>query len=569
MARFRYRGRRRFGKRRFYRRKRYGRKQRIINASSRSRCRVKIRCSRFLQFQVTSTSHSSGGVLAINPYIEQNQESAILGSVPVPRYTSCVMHQIFQQYKKLYEEFKLDYMKVQIMGITPVGAAATLPGVTFTTAWDRRTSAGELGDPHYPTVEVLNESPSCQQTTAINNSVVKFKRMIRPSDLLEKLAWYPVDTRTDATAKLANATNVACSCLSFYGVNSTLPMSFAPTFFMVLTTPSSPAQGTTYDYKFRVEITYYVTFRNPRFGQSSSSGSKSMPQADGAAPMDGSDDDEGDDDASAPPGDFGNNPDLRHVRFDRDESDSGSDDDDDNNTRRDSEARDAGSDEEPTVSYGAATAAAATARLPREVDLTGSPELMPSKRPDVQDLELEEHYADMGIPERQRQHADRDQIEYEGAVFLNALEKEMDRGVGKDHHWAVPERLQPLFMVVRDWLARRNRLIEAGVSGDIATQQAYYDVKDRWPSNIPRGLAQRLANFFINRALLYRKNYDSDAVRYISPRGTFIRTMEDQISESLYQSLLRRQREEHYLPPALRRASATKVAPPPWKQRKR
>lgn len=553
MARFRFR-RRRFGRRRFYRRRRYGRKQRVINASSRSRCRVKVRAERFLEFQVVSGDFN-GGVLCINPLIEQNQNSAVVGAIPAPQFTSLINTRIFQYYKLLYEEFKLDYMKVNIMGITPVGATAQLEGITFTTCWDRRMIPMEFNDTNFPNPQYIVDSPSSQQITCINNSVIKFKRMIRPSDLLEKLAWYPVDTKR-GTLPMKGPMNVSCTALDFYvdgGLNN--PIAFCPAFFMVMNTPTTPGQGTTYQYKFRVEVTYYVTFRNPRFGQASTT-TRGLPPAPDAP----SDDDGGMDDGA------GNNDALRHVRFAPDDSD---DSDDDNFTRHDANETAASDEEPPQENAGAATAAAATAALPRDVDMTGEPVLLPSKRADVQDLELEEHYAELGIPERHRQHADRDQIEYEGAEFLNNLEREMDRGVGKEHHWAVPERLQPLFMVVRDWLARRDRLIQAGVSGDIATQQAYYDIKDRWPDNIPRGLAQRLANFFINRALLYRKNYDTDAVRYISPRGTFIRSMEDQISESLYASLLRSQREQHYLPPALRRPSSYKAAPPPWKQRKR
>ena len=356
MARFRFR-RRRFGRRRFYRRRRFGRKQRVINASSRSRCRVKVRAERFLEFQVVHGDYH-GGVLCINPFIEQSQESQIVGAIPAPRYTSLIETKIFRYYSRLYEEFKLDYMKVNIMGITPVGATAQLEGITFTTAWDRRMIPAEFNTAGYPSPTDISDSPSSQQVTCINNSVIKFKRMIRPSDLLEKIAWYPVDTKYGSLPMKGVTTNA--TALSFYvdaGVYQPIP--FCPAFYMVMNTPTTPGQGTTYQYKFRVEVTYYVTFRNPRFGQASVS-----TRADPRALPDAPDDDDGgmDDDA-------GNNDALRHVRFGPDDSDS--DDDnftrpDDNETLSDNESAAAVDELPPQENAGAATAAAATAALPRE-----------------------------------------------------------------------------------------------------------------------------------------------------------------------------------------------------------
>ena len=222
MARFRFR-RRRFGRRRFYRRRRFGRKQRVINASSRSRCRVKVRAERFLEFQVVHGDYH-GGVLCINPFIEQSQESQIVGAIPAPRYTSLIETKIFRYYSRLYEEFKLDYMKVNIMGITPVGATAQLEGITFTTAWDRRMIPAEFNTAGYPSPTDISDSPSSQQVTCINNSVIKFKRMIRPSDLLEKIAWYPVDTKYGSLPMKGVTTNA--TALSFYvdaGVYQPIP----------------------------------------------------------------------------------------------------------------------------------------------------------------------------------------------------------------------------------------------------------------------------------------------------------------------------------------------------------
>lgn len=540
MARFRFRRRR--GYRRGFRR-RFRRRARVINASSRSRVRLKVRNERFLQFQVIS-GNFTGGVLTVHPYIEQNAESDIVGCIPCPLGTSLVGNYIYKKYKELYEEFKVDYMKVSIQGITPVGAGQSQDSVTYHSAWDRRFVLDEFSAGKYPTDAHLIESPSSSTTTAINNSIVRFKRMIRPSDLLEKIAWQQTDSG-NWNVPLYGTTKT-CTALDAWACEIHANSAFAPCFMLNINIPNTPAAGTTFDYKFRITVTYYVTFRNPRFGQTYSTTAKEvLPGASRSQEIDPHPDDD------APLAGLRRDVDLLTAqRAAGDDSDSDSDDDDaPPRAPADDDAMDVDdadeyrrarvvipADEPPTeVLHMNQTLEGLRARrrAPSDPEEREMNELMAEVEADEEDtqrmLEKMEHREALLqrplLPQTPKNARVDPEYEESAADFFGKFIRKVDNNYGPQR-MVVPERFHPLFRAARGILQRRNQLAAAGVPEVEAMLQAYTDMKSGSTAVLPWNLAFRVANYFYNKATMDRGN-GSQGTRYITPSGSYLSTLSD------------------------------------------
>lgn len=163
---------------------------------------------------------------------------------------------LFDAYQHLYEEMKLIGMKVQICVTDQVGGA-TLPSLQIYTAWDRHHGAGEAAF----TPDECKNAASNNVATALNNNVAKLSRSIYASDLIEKATWF------DSTPAGVNpgASNAAWNTA---GAN---PNMFCPAFFMCFGSPALNAGSEVASVHFSVSVTYYVAFRNPRYGGSSNS----------------------------------------------------------------------------------------------------------------------------------------------------------------------------------------------------------------------------------------------------------------------------------------------------------
>ena len=176
---------------------------------------------------------------------------------------------LYQAYANLYEETKLIGMKVQL-AVTSVIGNATLPSLQIYTAWDRRKGRGEP----MPTADQIKAMATSNVATALNNNVAKITRSIYASDLMEKAQWH--DSSIDASYN-DEAWYTA-------GLN---PNFFCPAFYFCFCSPSLAASTTV---NYTISVTYYVAFRNPKYGGSSSA--KDLPTKDVNIPDD--DDDLGD-----------------------------------------------------------------------------------------------------------------------------------------------------------------------------------------------------------------------------------------------------------------------------------
>lgn len=248
---------RRYGRR--YRRRSYAR--RYINASSRSSIRVK--CVVTNSYQKTSGYGTTlGTVFSVNPF--DRYEESLQAS---PLYTN---------YCNLYEEVKMIGMKIAVNVITPVGGAS-LPSLEIYTMFDRRHGDGEPT----PTATEIKEAASMNVATALNNNVAKITRSIYASDLIEKAQWI------DSTQDILNGNrNLAWHTA---GLN---PNFFCPSFNMCFGSPSL-TQAAQANVSFSVSITYYVAFRNPKYGGSAASKDLPARSVTFAEPPDDGGDDEG------------------------------------------------------------------------------------------------------------------------------------------------------------------------------------------------------------------------------------------------------------------------------------
>lgn len=233
-----YRRRRRYyyGRRRFYRR---GYSRRYVNGSSRSAIRIKTNVTNTIN-KTSGYGTTLGAVYYVEPFgtgAESLKASSLYGA-----------------YCNLYEEVKLVGMKVNISVVTPVGGTA-LPSLQMYTAWDRRKGYGETAK----SADQIKNMAISAVSTALNNNIAKIQRSIYASDLIEKAQW--IDSEVDPADGYINIA---------WRTAAKNPNFFCPCFYMCFGSPTL-AQGSQANVSFSASITYYVAFRNPRYGGSGSS----------------------------------------------------------------------------------------------------------------------------------------------------------------------------------------------------------------------------------------------------------------------------------------------------------
>lgn len=225
--------------RRFY--KRYGRRsyaRRYVNGSTRSSIRMK---TAITNTQVWIAGHGPDGsgalIYAIEPYMKAQGD----------RPWSLAQSQLYRAYCNLYEEVKIIGMKVAMAIVSPVGGA-DIPSLQIYTAWDRKRGYTEPG---YTAGDIQNAATQTV-ATCINNNVAKISRSIWASDLMEKATW--IDTDMDADDYYIN------QAWKRANVN---PQMFHPAFWCFLNCPNLNA---THAVTVSISVTYYVAFRNPKYG---------------------------------------------------------------------------------------------------------------------------------------------------------------------------------------------------------------------------------------------------------------------------------------------------------------
>lgn len=288
MARRRYYRRRRL--RRYIRRYIRRRTKRSVNASSRTRIRLKVP----VQFAFSVTIGTAGPlstVASFNPWITHIPYS---GETPADRtklIAGAAHSELFNTYCTLYDSVKLEGCKFNFAITSQIGGVgADFNSLQVYSAWDRCFGPAELYS-NYPTAQQLTAMSSYSSSTAINNSVAKLSRSCWASDLFEKAKFVDTDRTsmvagTSATVRthvnqFLNTTtfgiNTATDQSSLYlmdafaggGFDSNYDKKktlsfFSPTLYLAVAASSTPDSNKTVS--FVGTAMYYFTFRNPKFG---------------------------------------------------------------------------------------------------------------------------------------------------------------------------------------------------------------------------------------------------------------------------------------------------------------
>lgn len=260
--------------RKYYRRYR---SRRFVNGSSRSSVRLKVPV--MATFNLTRAANTHGTSFArfcpFAAYGGGYSSQSALGS------------ELYRIYCDLYDEVKCIGMKVKVNVCNQIGGT-DIPSLEIYTALDRRYGNGEPN----VTFDNVRKFSTFSMATAVNNSVAKIERSCYASDLMEKAQWHDcsLTVTKDAQGVVTAASDPA------YVAAGNNPNFFVPCFFLGFDVPTTTTSTTI---NFTTEVNYYFSFRNPKFGGSSSSAAKvSVDRLDG--PILPSLDDDGDmDDAAA------------------------------------------------------------------------------------------------------------------------------------------------------------------------------------------------------------------------------------------------------------------------------
>lgn len=220
--------------RRFYRRYRRG-GRRFANGSSKSTIRVKIPTT--TTFTLSTSSAGTVKTLPFCPFVNSASEGSALASP------------LYRLYTQLYDEVKCIGGRITIAIGTPIGTS-TVPSLTIITAWDRRLGRGALEKPSFNELENYS---SQKKAVAVNNSIAKLIRSCYASDLMEKAQWHDC-TLSSPSAGLYQDD-------AFTDANNN-PNFFNPGMWLGASISNSTAQTIT----FQCDVTWYFTFRNPKYG---------------------------------------------------------------------------------------------------------------------------------------------------------------------------------------------------------------------------------------------------------------------------------------------------------------
>lgn len=242
-------------------RRRYGYSRRFANGSSTSSVRIKVPVNDIY----LKTGPSTGDVNTIAPFVTacpfQNC-GPTFASRAAP--SSAVGSPIYQRYTALYDEVKCIGVKARIAILTPIGGAE-VPALEVVTAWDRRLQGKDLDSAYAPSFDELKTYPTQKTYLAVNNSVSKFTRSCYAHDLIEKAQWHDSSyTQTTTTSIVDDTWNGNPTNINF----------FCPGLWIAFRCPSITTQ---LSIRYSCDITYYFSFRNPKYGASAqASSSKSI-----------------------------------------------------------------------------------------------------------------------------------------------------------------------------------------------------------------------------------------------------------------------------------------------------
>ena len=166
---------------------------------------------------------------------------------------------MYRAYTGLYDQVKCDGVVSRISLVTAIGASG-LPAVQVVSAYDRLGNKNEVRNLVRLATGDLFDYSSASIVSAINNSVAKTSRSCWASDIQERTVFHDCDVGAGANSATVDVD---------FNSNASKVGYFSPLLLLGLRLAAAPQSDIVV--QVLIEQTYYFTFRNPKYGGSSTS----------------------------------------------------------------------------------------------------------------------------------------------------------------------------------------------------------------------------------------------------------------------------------------------------------
>lgn len=243
---------RRYGSYSRYRRRRYGTSS---TASNRGRIRVRVPVQKVISCPVASGDYDSK-IITSHPWYQSSDADISTSPYGV---CSAVTSPLYRAYTGLYDQVKCDGVVSRISLVTAIGASG-LPAVQVVSAYDRLGNKNEVRNVDLVTTSDLFDYSSASIVSAINNSVAKTSRSCWASDIQERTVFHDCNVGAGASSATVDVD---------FNSNASKVGYFSPLLLLGLRLAAAPQSDIIV--QVLIEQTYYFTFRNPKYGGSSTS----------------------------------------------------------------------------------------------------------------------------------------------------------------------------------------------------------------------------------------------------------------------------------------------------------
>lgn len=183
---------------------------------------------------------------------------------------------LYRTYCRLYDQVKIDWVSCKISIMSLVGAGGIAPAVKVVTMWDRDMTVMEGvpqgGQIHVPTIDNLQSGSESQTSLIVNNSRAVINRFNAASDIQERTTFHD--------CSISNETGGAGAFYADYLWYNGKRVGYCPGLYVALNSATAPGEGSQFTFTCSLDVKWHVTFRNPKFGLSSSGSSNSKTVSD-------------------------------------------------------------------------------------------------------------------------------------------------------------------------------------------------------------------------------------------------------------------------------------------------
>lgn len=170
------------------------------------------------------------------------------------RYAGSLFHSLlYRTYTRLYDQVKINSVKVTVDIISPIGGGGLAPAIKVYTTWDRCYDYPDSqAAPPNGTALVNGAESMCKMF--VNNSRATLVRFNRASDLQERSSYHDCSFTASDTQYVDESWYGSCK---FYSPS------------MALSIQAGDTQSISRSFPISIRCEYNVTFRNPKYGLTS------------------------------------------------------------------------------------------------------------------------------------------------------------------------------------------------------------------------------------------------------------------------------------------------------------